>query len=201
MNALTDIIFSSILGGFIILIILNANFMIRDTWAQYNSDYIIQQRLISNAQIVESEFRNMGCGVKVAQESIVEAWDTCIAFRLALRPEPNTPITTVKYFSGSTDELLQTENPRDRFLYRQQEGGELERVGIVTQFTLRYFNAQGDLLETPILDTVILRSIRLVEITMEVQSPSPAGVTGDGTKYYSTTLWKQTRLASQNLNR
>ena len=201
MSVMMDIIFSSFLGGVITMIILNANFVIKDTWARFNNDYIVQQMLISNAQIVECEFRNMGCGLDVTQKSINVATDTCIEFMMATRPEPTVPVSRIRYYTGSTIELASTENPRDRFLYRQENGVTPQRVGLVSMFSLRYFNFVGDSLTTPITDVDELGSIRIIELTMEVQSPFASTINPDGSKNFEVALWKQTRLASQNLNR
>jgi hypothetical protein len=201
MSVMLDLIMSSFLGGVITMIILNANFVIKDTWARFNNDYIVQQMLISNAQIVECEFRNMGCGLDVTQNSIITAMDTCIEFQMALRPEPDYPISRIKYYTGPTSELASTENPKDKFLYRRQDGGAPQRVGLVSQFSLRYFNFAGDSIETPISDPDTLGTIRIIELTMEVQSPFASTIDPDGKRNFELALWKQTRLASQNLNR
>jgi hypothetical protein len=200
MSTIMDLTFSSFFGGIITMIILNANFIIKDTWARFNSDYIVQQMLISNAQIVECEFRNMGCGLDVTQNSITVASDTCIEFLMALRPEPGVAMSRIKYFSGSTSELSATENPNDRFLYRQVNGGAFQRLGVISQFRLKYFTKEGDELVPPI-DADDMINIRIIELTMEVQRPVSSAAAIEGKKYYETALWKQTRLASQNLNR
>jgi hypothetical protein len=80
-------------------------------------------------------------------------------------------------------------------------------VGTVTKFRMRYYS-QGlaDTLVPPI-NAMDLTSIRIVEITMEVQNPyaiyrDPRDVqTGQRNALYSSSYWRQTRLASQNLRR
>ncbi len=210
MSVFMDIIFSVVVGAVIILIILNANAMLRNTWSQYSNDLIVQQMLVNNAQIIESEFRNMGYGVDTGQASVTIAMDTCMQFKMALeRTIPHSPPPTVhliKYFSGDASELPNTPNPYDRFLYRQEDAKAPERVGIITQFRLRYLSTYGDTIPAPITTAAGLAGIKMVEITMEVQTPSAAvqdkrfeaAATPD---LYSTALWKQTRLASQNLKR
>jgi hypothetical protein len=201
MSVMMDLIVSSFLGGVITMIILNANYVIKDTWARFNNDFIVQQMLITNAQIVECEFRNMGCGLDVTQQSIISAMDTSIEFRMSTRPEPTSAISRIKYYTGVTSELSSTENPKDRFLYRQENGNTPQRVGLVSQFSLKYYNFAGDSLSTPITDPDTLGSIRIIELTMEVQSPFASTIDPDGKKNFELALWKQTRLASQNLNR
>jgi hypothetical protein len=198
MSVMMDIIVAALLGAVITLITINANLVIREAWSSYNSTIMVQQMLISDAQIVESEFRNMGCGVNIASKSIIEALDTSITFNMSLRPEPGTSVDTIKYYSGSVNELTSTDNPDDRFLYRRKNSGALERVGIVTRFNLVYFSYQNDTLLTPVND---LTSIGLVEVTLEVQSPYASYIDFSGQKRFASAMWKQTRLASQNLRR
>jgi hypothetical protein len=198
MSVIMDIIFATFLGAVITLVTINANFVIREAWASYNSETMVQQMLISDAQIVESEFRNMGCGVDTSARSINEALDTCISFNMALRPEPGSPVSVIKYYSGSVSELTATDNPADRFLYRQEDGGSPQRVGVVTRFNLKYFSRQNDTLPTPVTNTF---DIGLVEVTIEVQSPHTSFIDLNGQKRFASALWKQTRLASQNLKR
>jgi hypothetical protein len=201
MGVMLDIIVASMIGAVITLIIMNANIVIGQTWATYNGGVMVQQLLISDAQIVEGEFRNMGCGVdSSASNKILQALDTCITFRMALRPDPGSEIKTVKYWSGSPRELSATENPDDRFLYRRENSGDSEKVGMVTKFNIRYFDFQNDTMPTPVSPGDLIR-IGIVEITLEVQSPYVSFIDANGIKRYASAMWKQTRLASQNLKR
>jgi hypothetical protein len=202
MSVMMDIIFSVVVGGVIVLIILNANSMLRNTWSQYDNDLLVQQALVINAQIIE--FRNMGYGVDPESTTIVEAKDTSIQFKMAVTPGSSP--TLIKYYSGSISELTNTPNPKDRFLYRQEGAKTPERVGMITQFKLGYLTKQGDTIPTPVVNPADLKNIKMVEITMEVQTPMATvqdkRYQADGTPdLYSTALWKQTRLASQNLKR
>jgi hypothetical protein len=200
MSVMMDIVFSSLLGGVITLLVMNANIVIKEAVATYNGEVMVQQMLITDAQIVESEFRNMGCGVpSVNEDKITEAKDSCMVFKMALRPEPTSPITTIKYYSGPKTELSWTDNPNDRYLYRQQGATAPQKVGIITRFNLKYYNFNNEIIDTPEPDS--LGKIALVEVTLEVQSPFNSYIDQDGNKRYSSALWRQTRLASQNLKR
>jgi len=201
MSVMMDIIFAAFIGGVICLIVINANFVINETVATYNSTVVVQQMLIADAQIVESEFRNIGCGVSdTADAKIKQAMDTSITFYMALRPEPTSIPIEILYYSGSTTELPVTDNPNDRYLYRKEGNEAVERVGIVTKFNLAYYNILNEIMGTPVQDDSLI-SIKLVEVTLEVQSPYSSYVDEYGNKRFASALWKQTRLASQNLRR
>jgi hypothetical protein len=96
-------------------------------------------------------------------------------------------------------------NPHDRYLQRSVNGGTPTPVGVVTQFRLRYLTGSGELLSTPV-DAGRLSEVRQIEITMEVQNPyalqsNTTSLAESQTGMFSSSVWQQTRLASQNLRR
>lgn len=207
MSTLLDIVLSVFIGGAIILLILNANFIMRDISAYYTSEVIVQRMLLANAQILEVELRNMGCGVPAGQKSVMYASDTCIHFLTAPRPE-STIIDTIKFYCGSVQDLPWTDNPYDRFLYRQRNSDPPQRIGMVTDFILKYYGTNGMRMATPIPQNQLV-NIRLVEINMAVQNPFSLMVQEDTTQMaewqlrsrWAYGIWRQTRVASPNLIR
>lgn len=214
MTTMMDIVFSMFIGGILILLILNANFTVRETWAFYNSEAIVERTLIYISQILEADLRNMGAGITDNTNTITEATMHSIRFRYI--PDGTTSESTVRYFVGDTSELKFTDNPFDFYLYRQVDSNTPVRIGIVTRFELRYLanitqvDADGNILFDGVsyLDSLNtpLSTIRMVEVTVEVQNPySLVSKTeeniADPKKRYAQGIWKQTRLASHNLQR
>jgi len=205
MSTIFDIILSILIGGILLLSIISANDLALEVAFKMNGDTFVQQMLVSVVQIVEGEIRNMGYNVPDSLATVVDARDTSIAFLTDLDVDGN--IDTIRYYTGSTGELSGTQNDSDRFLYRQVNSGQRSAVGTVTGFHLRYFTqAQADTLVPPI-PTEDLGSIKIVEITLEVQNPyalyrrQTQIAPGERDALYSTSMWRQTRLASQNLRR
>jgi len=205
MNSLLDIVFAMILGTALLLIIINANNLAGESWSIYNGNMLVQEILIGTAQLVESEFRNMGFNVPDNELVVVQADSNQIRFRYDV--DKNGTIDTVHYWEGDTSELSETENEMDRLLHRRVNNGPVQSVGTVTRFTLTYLTQSGEVLPMPV-PTDRRSEIRLVEITMEVQNPyamfrSPEHIAQYGGRdaFYSSSLWRQTRLASQNLSR
>jgi len=212
MTTIMDIAFSIFIGGTIILIILNANFTVREIWAYYTSEYMVNQTLINLSQVLEAELRNMGAGIEENGETILEAKDTSIQFRFI--PDGSTTEQKVKYFKGSRSELASTDNPNDAYLYRQVNSNTPQPIGIVSKFQIRYLQnmVEADSLGNIIFDGVAYlenpepSNVQMVEITLEVQNPySMMSLTDenieDPNKRYAMGVWKQTRLASHNLRR
>jgi hypothetical protein len=205
MSTFFDIVLSAVLGGILLLVIFSANDLTAETSYMLNGDLFVQQMLVSVVQIVEGEVRNMGYNVPDTIATIVDARDTAIGFLADINLDG--VIDTVRYFTGPVSELASTQNDSDRFLYRRINSGSKNAVGVVTRFQLRYFTqGEADTLTQPI-DPVDLGSIKIVEITLEVQNPyalyrHPSQVKpGERNALYSSSMWRQTRLASQNLRR
>lgn len=205
MSTIFDIIMAALIGGILLLSMLSASDITGEAASMLNGDLFVQQTLISVVQIVEGEVRNMGYNVDKNVAAIVNAQDTAIGFLEDINLDGN--IETVRYFTGPVSELKSTQNDSDRFLYRQVNSDPKNAIGVVTRFQLRYFTqGEADTLTQPI-DPLDFMSIKIVEITVEVQNPyaeyRPRSQVkpGERNALYSSSMWRQTRLASQNLNR
>jgi hypothetical protein len=205
MSTIFDIIMSVLLGGILLLTVLCASDITAETSCMLNGDLFVQQMLISIVQIVEGEVRNMGYDVPDTTAAVVSAEDTAIGFLEDMNLDGN--IDTVRYFTGPVSEVKGTQNDSDRFLYRRVNSAPKNAIGVVTRFHLRYFTqGEADTL-TPPVGALYLKSIRIVEITLEVQNPyaeyrhQSQVKPGERNALYSSSMWRQTRLASQNLRR
>ncbi len=204
MGFILDIMFSMIIGGAILISVLSANDIASENQSVYNGNMLVQELLISTAHLVEGEFRNMGYGVPQNEGSVLLADTSKIKFLTDLRN--GGVIDTVEYRLGPTTELMKTKNELDRYLHRYVNNVKTGAVGVVTVFRLKYFARSGEELSTPV-NSDRLTEIHVVEVTMEVQNPYAIerrpGEIGQGQRdaLYSSSLWQQTRLASQNSRR
>jgi len=205
MAAMLDIITAIILGAILLMNIINASSIVSEESTVLNGDVAVQQLLISNAQLVESEFRNMGMGVPEDTATVVAANDTSIRFLSDLNRDGSAD--TISYWVGAVSELAQTQNDSDRLLHRRVNSGSVQSIGAVTKFSMKYYSQS--LMDTliPPIPAIDMEMIRVVEITMEVQNPAaiyrdPRDIrAGERDALYSSSYWRQTRLASQNLKR
>lgn len=204
MGFILDIMFSMIIGGAILISVLSASDIASENQTVYNGNMLVQELLISTAHLVEGEFRNMGYGVPQNESSVLLADTSKIKFLTDLRN--GGVIDTVEYRLGATTELKKTKNELDRYLHRYVNNVKTGAVGVVTVFRLRYFARSGEELGTPVVSDR-LTEIHVVEVTMEVQNPNAIarrpGEIGQGQRdaLYSSSIWQQTRLASQNSRR
>ncbi len=205
MATILDLIASTIFGGMLLVIILNANDMALESQSIQNGDVMVQEILVSTVRLIEGEYRNMGFGVPEHTVSVVEAESSRIRFLTDLGRDGGVP-DTITYWVGPTSELLRTQNELDRYLYRRVNNETPLKVGAVTVFRMEYQTQSGEELPIPVPSSR-LSEIHLVEVTVEVQNPyaiskKQAQINpGDRTAKFSSALWQQTRLASQNTRR
>jgi hypothetical protein len=204
MQSFFDYLSSIVLGGAMLGIILNANDIAAENQSLYNGDMLVQEMLVQTAHLLEGEFRNMGVGVSENEKTILLADTSSIVFLYDI--SRNGIVDTIRYVTGQTSDLPGTQNELDRPLFRRVNSNQNATVGVVTVFRLRYLDRMGDSLATPVASNR-LTEIHAVEITMEVQNPyaihRSAGMVQQGERdaLYSSSLWQQTRLASQNIRR
>ena len=200
MAAIMDILISFVIGGMLLIIILTANDIAAENQTISNGDMLVQEMLVSTAQVFEGELRNMGFGVAESAATITAADTSSISFLTDLgRNGP--PVDVIRYYTGPTSELNHTQNPTDRLLHRTVNAGAVAAIGAVTMFRLSYLTQDGELLPTPVPGNR-LAEIHTVEVTMEVQNPFAPLSKGDNPHaLFSSSLWQQTRLASMNSRR
>ncbi len=204
MQLLIDYMGSIIIGAALMMVVLNANEMVSENQSVYNGDMLVQEMLVETAHLLEGEFRNMGLGVPEEASSILSADTSSIRFLYDIDRNGNPD--TITYFAGRPDQMPGTQNELDRPLYRRVNSGSPHTVGVITAFNLRYLTRLAEDIPTPVA-AARLGEIHSVEITMEVQNPYAVirsdGVVQEGQRnvLYSSSLWQQTRLASQNSRR
>ena len=193
-STLLDIIGSMIIGG----ILLSIAWRLSDTATEktYNNsgDLSLQQNLATIAQMLEYDFRKIGYSADWNKlpdptKAILYADTSSIKFLTDIDSDGN--LDSIRYFLGPTSELTETENPRDRMLYRvlndEVPGGS--NLG-VTEFRMVYYDALGDTIPLPIVNTGEISSI---EINVTVENTAAYDT------LYSTAYWRQIRLIARNL--
>ncbi len=204
MQYVLDYVLSAILGAGLILIMNSANEIAAENYSMYNGDMVVQEMLTQTAYLLEGELRNMGVGLPETERTVLWADTSGLGFLSDV--DLDGYVDTVQYFAGTPSEMLQTMNELDRPLYRRVNSGNPLMVGAVTVFRLRYLTRSGTMLSTPVM-TGQLSEIYSVDITMEVQNPYAQSrpkemvQAGERDALYSSSLWQQTRLSSQNMRR
>ena len=206
-STIIDILGSSLIGGLLLMILLRINDAAVENSYINSGEYIVQLNLVEIVQLLEHDFRKIGyCAdwrqIPDPSAAILEADSTRISFLTDIGTTSNSfgdgIVDTLRYYTGSTSELSSTSNPNDRMLYRvigsQTPAGA--NLGL-TEFKLTYFDVNNNLLAFPITNPGIISTI---QIDIKVESTEGFTNFADASDtLYSTSFWRQIRLAARNL--
>jgi hypothetical protein len=208
-STLLDILGATLIGGFLLLILLRMNGASAENTYRNNYELIVQQNLVEVVKLIEYDFRKIGYCLEpdsLANSAlyIIEADSNRIKFRTDVAEPPTYPhgdgnVDVLEYYLG-TEDIPSTENPEDRLLYRvlNNETPKGSNLG-VTSFHLTYFNDLGSLLSTPVVNP---GAIGVIQIDIEIQNTEAvtSQFNDPGKSKYSSIFWRQIRMVSRNLD-
>jgi hypothetical protein len=183
MAILIDIVGATFIAGIILMAIFGMNVNLDQ--ATYNKTFtlITQTNAVTLARMIEYDF------VKIAyytpRPAILAAKSDSISFYMADPTNPGVGSNFVQYYVSSPAVLGSTKNPRDRILYRVQNGTVTAANLGVTSFTLAYYDENG-------LATTVPDSVRSINVGFTCESPFPVDTT------YAAAFW-QKRIYPRNL--
>jgi len=193
-STMLDILGSIAIGGVLLIILWRLDDAATQNVINNGQEVVLQQNLTTVATIIEHDFRKIGyCAnwnkIPDPSMSIVQADSNSIKFLTDDNNDGN--VDTLRYLLGPTSELTSTPNPNDRFLYRILNGVKPQEANLgVTQFTLVYHDAFGNVISSPVSNP---GTIATIEINLSVE---------DSYAYdqkYSQAFWRQIKLAAKNL--
>jgi hypothetical protein len=205
-QVMIDLIGSIVVFGWLLLMSLRVNTQNQENVQTLNGDLLVQENLVAVTQLLEYDFRKIGfCrepnNLVDPTKAILEADTSRLKFLTDVDRGggPDGIVDTVLYYLGDTTELIQTPNPRDRYLYRVVLPGETPKganLGI-TSFTMKYFDRSGVPIPTPV-GPAELQKIQTIQITLSVENVYASSIVETTNKQYSSAFWQQVRLSSRN---
>lgn len=205
-SSLFDILGSVLIGGLLMLMVINVNGNLSKVNYSYGSEMTVQRNLVTLVGMVEQDFRRIGyCATPYKLPdptyAILSATQTSIKFVGDINADGN--LDTVSYWLGDTLSASMTKNPNDKLLYRKINGQPTLQYNLgVVNFNFTYYGAYyqaslGNLADTmsfPINIPVGGQSkIFMFQLSVLLQSPEAYDST------YQYAYWRQLRLASINL--
>jgi hypothetical protein len=204
-TTLLDIAGSMIIGGILMTIVWRLSDANTEKTYNNSGELTIQQNLLVLAQMIEFDFRKIGyCNTWDAimdpqtkkpfnsSQAIIYADDNSIKYYTDLYPYDGV-LDSVRYYLGPLSECSATPNPRDRILYRVENGQTPAPSNLgVTEFRMVYFDVNDDVITPPVYTRGLIKSI---EINLTVENVAAYD------EKYSNAFWKQIRLASRNVSR
>ena len=193
-STILDILGSIIIGGIIMSIVFRLSDAATEKTYNNSGELALQQNLSTVAQIIENDFRKIGYCTdwnKLPDPSKAILFADTSAIKLLTDIEADGELDSIFIYLGSTSELLATENPRDRILYRviNDEAPVQSNLG-VTQFYMVYYDVLGDTIYLPILNNGEISSI---EINLTVENVAAYD------ENYSKAYWRQIRMVARNI--
>jgi hypothetical protein len=193
-STIIDILGSIIIGGILMTIAWRLSDAATEKTYNNSGELALQQNLATVAQIIEWDFRKIGyCAdwnkLPDPTKAILYADTSAIKFLTDVDADGN--LDSIYYYLGPTSELLETENPRDKILYRVEndETPAPSNLGI-TRFYMVYFDALGDSIHLPVANYGLIASI---EINVVVENVAAYD------EKYSSAYWRQIRMVARNL--
>ncbi|MGE5680536.1 MAG: hypothetical protein ACM34K_06595 [Bacillota bacterium] len=143
MNAILDIIGSTLIGGTILLLIIRLNTSISDSMTDKTLSYQSQSNLASIVRIMDKDFKKIGLGVS---DSIKIRTADSSRITFLYDKGNNGTIDSMTYYLSPVSSAGGTSNPKDRLLYRtiNNDPARTSSLG-VTKFKILYFDASGKL--------------------------------------------------------
>jgi len=193
-STILDIIASTVLAGFVLLMIINLDETLANSTYTTTNDFDVQTNMTTLVEMIEKDFRRIGYCANPSNfpdPSIAmrEATASSIKFLSDVNNDGN--IDSVRYYVGDTSSARFTPNKYDVMLYRQVDlqTPQAFSLGVVT-FNFLYYNALMDTLTFPITNPAQVNSIQL-SILLESRYAYDT--------VYSYSYWRQLRLAARNL--
>ncbi len=174
---------SFLIGGMLLLSILALNASIMETATMNSLGTNAQENVTVIVSILDYDFRKMGYRVASDTTAIRNMTSTTITFLGDV--DDNGSVDTVNYYLGPTSEPTGTDNPNDRYLYRNINGTAFDVALGMTTWNLSYYGADGTVTATP-------ASVRSIRVTFTVQSMVPFDTT------YGEARWEG-RFSPKNL--
>ena len=206
-QVILDLLGAAVLGGAFLLNLLRFQGQDFQRKQESHDDIVAQQNLTAFVSLLEEDFRQIGyCASRenMIAPVVLSAGAEYISFKTDMitstAPEGDGTVDSVAYFLGS---LMQTSaNPRERILYRVENGGQLEGASLgVTYLEFKYHRYNGDTLARPVA-TAQLREIAGIEVIVRVENQYPFILpeTADSLGIINVN-WKQLAFEIKNFGR
>lgn len=204
-TTLLDIAGSMIIGGVLMTMVWRLSDASTEKTYNHSGELTVQQNLLTLAEMIEFDFRKIGYintwdavvdprtnKPFISSQAIFYANVSSMSFYTDLYPY-NGNLDSLRYYLGPLSECSSTPNPRDRILYRVENGSAPVASNLgVTDFHMVYFDVNDDTIPTPVTTRGLIKSI---EINITVENVAAYD------EKYTNAFWKQIRLASRNISR
>jgi len=144
MGSWTALVASALIGALVLLSVIRFNEDVTEDMYLDMMEHVAHEQLMETVRVLEYDFSRIGLGINDPTEPVITRADS-VSFTFHLDYDGNGIIDSVRYYLGDLNSAANTENPRDRVLFRVENGGPPTPVSSgLTEFHLEYFDAQGN---------------------------------------------------------
>jgi hypothetical protein len=185
MTVMLDIVMATVLLGMIILTVMNININLADENYKGMVELNTQTETIQLARIIEHDIYKVG--YRVAKPAMMIADTSEIKFKTNLGDA--TGVTDIVQY-GLGGAVLNSNNPRDRMLFRIENVTTVYINYSVVKFKLSYYDSTDVAMATPITGAA-LNNIRSIKVLLKLESPEPFDTTRTGGKQYASAQYQK----------
>ena len=124
------------------LTILSMNINILETNSINFLNTIAQETAADIDTIIEYDLSKIGYSVSSTVEPIIVFNDSVLTFLTDV--DADQSIDTISFYLSTTAAVAATDNPNDRYLYRTENGSELDVALGITDWEISYFDLAGN---------------------------------------------------------
>ncbi len=182
MNTILDILGASVIGGLILLMVMNFNLFTSDVKLNSDAELQLQTNAKTLAEIINYDLRKVGFNYNGT--SVITADEKKFTFWGDI--DSNGVADKISYYLGDTTEVYGTENPKDKILYREVNGVKQGGASLgLVDLKFHYRTAEGNVAAT-------LDEVKYIEAEIWVQSPYKVHQAHTGKDDYLFTYWEMT---------
>jgi len=181
---------SILIGSLLLLAMANMSSTMSSRSVEHLLENLVRRNTDGITEIMLQDFRRMGLSAPNPENVILSFNNNSIRFLGDINADGS--LDTLQYALSETSAASNTQNPRDRLLYRWMNSEPQQDIAIgVTNFNLNYYDKNGSI-------ATIAATIATVEIQLTVESLFGCSVADS--IYYPQNFW-QTRITPPNLIR
>ncbi len=189
-SAMLDLVGSMLMFAVLIFTVGRVQVNLNSTMYHNTIMYGTQNYTLALSKQIEFDFHKIGFRVPNGTIKVEYADTTRITFRYVIRDDPAQTLRTITYAldPDTTGPASLTQNPNDIAFLRTENGTTITQNIGLTEFDLRYYDADMNLIPTPITGSW-RDSIRAINVSCRIESLEPV-IMPDATRYISV-IWEK----------
>jgi hypothetical protein len=185
MSSLIDVIGSYVIGGMILLMLINVNSSVNNAALENLYSGVMQRNVTSTSELIENDIYKIGYRISGNRFSIADSNQINFSADIDNNGTPDI----VYYYCGNKSELNGTSNPNDFVLKRVINGVNPGTQSTVSDFKLSYFDSLGQKLDYASLKTQLgMNKIRSLKVYLKCETQELIN------DHYEAAEWEKTIL-------